>query len=162
MAELIAGMFTASRYKRSQGRIARQVTFGAILAVFAALAWRSGPALSEFGRWLASYVVAAGRMDSLLVRLATEYTLALLVVAFGAWVAFRIVNIPSFADFLISVEAEMNKVSWPSRGELYRASLVVIVVIFLLTAILLFFDVTMKFLVTGLNRIIGWLLGVGG
>ncbi len=75
--------------------------------------------------------------------------------ALGAWIAFRIVNIPSFADFLISVEAEMNKVSWPSRGELYRASLVVIVVIFLLTAILFTYDLVLKFdrrLVAGRRR----------
>ena len=36
-----------------------------------------------------------------------------------------------FADFLIAVEAEMTKVSWPSRGELVRSSIVVILVIFL-------------------------------
>ena len=49
----------------------------------------------------------------------------------------------------------MNKVSWPSRGELYRASLVVIVVIFLLTAILFAYDLVLKF-------VVGWLLGGGG
>ena len=43
---------------------------------------------------------------------------------------FAIVNWPSFADFLIAVEAEMNKVSWPSRTELIRASMVVIVLMF--------------------------------
>ena len=53
---------------------------------------------------------------------------------------------PRFADFLISVEAEMNKVSWPSRGELYRASLVVIVVIFLLVAILFGYDAALNYL----------------
>ena len=33
---------------------------------------------------------------------------------------------PAFADFLIAVEAEMNKVSWPTRTELFRGSMVVI------------------------------------
>ena len=33
-----------------------------------------------------------------------------------------VVNLPVFADFLIAVEAEMNKVSWPTRGELFRGS----------------------------------------
>ena len=41
-------------------------------------------------------------------------------------------ELPGFADFLIAVEAEMNKVSWPSRGELFRASIVVLVMIFVL------------------------------
>ena len=31
-------------------------------------------------------------------------------------------NMPRFADFLIAVEAEMNKVSWPSKAELIRSS----------------------------------------
>ena len=35
------------------------------------------------------------------------------VLAFGLWLGYRIVNVPQFADFLIAVEAEMNKVSWP-------------------------------------------------
>ena len=48
----------------------------------------------------------------------------------------------------------MNKVSWPSRDELYRASLVVIVVIFLLVVILFAYDLALKLL-------IGKLLGAG-
>lgn len=120
-------MFTASRYKRSQGRIARQATFFAILGVIV------------IGAWLLS-----SRTQTYLVPAA--------IAAVGAWLAFRIVNIPSFADFLISVEAEMNKVSWPSRQELFRSSMVVLVVIFLLVAILFAYDVILK-------SIVGLLLG---
>lgn len=127
VAELIAGMFTASRYKRTQGRIARQATFFAILVVVAIGAWR----LSS---------VADTEM--------TRYVVPVTILAVGAWLAFRIVNIPRFAEFLISVENEMNKVSWPTRGELYRASMVVIVVIFLLTAILFGYDLILRFLIT--------------
>jgi preprotein translocase subunit SecE len=58
----------------------------------------------------------------------------------GMWLSFRIVNMPRFADFLIAVEAEMNKVSWPSKGELIRSSLVVIFVLFFLMAVLFGFD----------------------
>jgi preprotein translocase subunit SecE len=154
VAELISGMFTASRYKRSQGRIARQATFAAIVALFAATAWRANDALASLGSWLLGLVTPAGARDNVLVLLASQYVLPLVVLALGVWIAFRIVNIPSFADFLISVEAEMNKVSWPSRGELYRASLVVIVVIFLLTAILFCYDLILKF-------VVGFLLGAG-
>ena len=126
MAELITGMFNASRYKRSQGRIARQVTFGAIALGFAVAAWKMyGMAQDDVWR----------------------YGVPTLLLAAGTWVAFRIVNIPSFADFLISVEAEMNKVSWPGRSELWRASIVVIVVIFVLAAILYAYDLILRFLV---------------
>ena len=129
VAELIAGMFTYSRYKRNQGRIARQATFLAILAAVAIGAWRiSAVANDEWGR----YVIPA------------------VIVAVGAWAAFRIVNIPRFAEFLISVENEMNKVSWPTRAELYRASMVVIIVIFLLTFVLFVYDFVLRFIVTNI------------
>jgi preprotein translocase subunit SecE len=68
------------------------------------------------------------------------------LVLLGLWVAFRIVNVPRFADFLISVEAEMNKVSWPSKTELWRATAVVIFVIFALSFILFMFDAIWSFL----------------
>ena len=33
-----------------------------------------------------------------------------------AWLIFRVVQFPPFAEFLIATEAEMNKVSWTSEG----------------------------------------------
>jgi preprotein translocase subunit SecE len=68
-----------------------------------------------------------------------------LLLAAGAWFSYRIVNYPRFADFLVAVEAEMNKVSWPSRAELFRSSLVVILVIFALAAVLFGYDLVWKF-----------------
>ena len=62
------------------------------------------------------------------------------VLVVGSWLAYRIVNVPKFADFLIAVEAEMAKVSWPTRTELYRQSMVVIAVIFILVLLLFTFD----------------------
>ena len=50
--------------------------------------------------------------------------------AVAGWICYRLVNFPGFADFLIAVEAEMNKVSWPTRTELFRASMVVLFLIF--------------------------------
>jgi preprotein translocase subunit SecE len=62
--------------------------------------------------------------------------------AFGGWwISYRIVNYPAFADFLIAVEAEMAKVSWPARTELTRAATVVIIVIFVMAAILYCYDI---------------------
>ena len=69
-----------------------------------------------------------------------------LLLAGSLWIAYRIVNVPSFADFLIAVEAEMNKVSWPSKPELFRASLVVLVTIFALALMLTCFDLFWRFL----------------
>ena len=57
------------------------------------------------------------------------------------WASYRMVNLPSFADFLIAVEAELNKVSWPTRGELFRASMVVMICIIVLAIILFTYDI---------------------
>lgn len=61
--------------------------------------------------------------------------------ASGLWLGFRLVNWPRFADFLISVEAEMAKVTWPGKPELIRASIVVIVTILVLAVTLFLFDI---------------------
>ena len=58
----------------------------------------------------------------------------------GVWFCFRLVNLPKFADFLIAVEAEMSKVSWPTRAELMRGSVVVIVTLVFLAAMLTVYD----------------------
>lgn len=64
----------------------------------------------------------------------------LLIGVLGVWVAFRLVNYPRFADFLISVQAEMDKVSWTSWPELRRSAAVVIVTMFFLGFVLLMYD----------------------
>ncbi len=64
-----------------------------------------------------------------------------LVSAAGLWFAYRIVNYPAFTDFLIAVEAEMKKVSWPAWPQLWAASLVVIFVIFSMAISLWVFDI---------------------
>lgn len=114
-------LFQVGVYKRSQGRIARQVTFAALAITFALAAWR----LSYNRLWMTKEIALV---------------LSALLLVGGMWISFRVVNIPRFADFLIAVEAEMNKVSWPSRGELIRSSLVVIFVLFFLMAVLFGFD----------------------
>ena len=123
-SDLLAVIFSADIYKRQQGRIARQVTFGAILLLVGLGAWRLGLYLR----------------DSLGTPQSTVTAVSLALGLAGAWFAFRLVNLPSFADFLIAVEAEMNKVSWPTRTELFRSSLVVIFSILFLAAILFCYD----------------------
>src|SRR2546430_6963945 len=45
-----------------------------------------------------------------LFRSHVSITLPLLLAAASLWLAYRVVNYPTFADFLIATEAEMNKV----------------------------------------------------
>ena len=49
---------------------------------------------------------------------------------------FRLVQYPPFVEFLIATEAEMNKVSWTSRDDLYRATIVVLVTVTLMAVFL--------------------------
>ena len=74
------------------------------------------------------------------------YAISGTILLAGLWISLRIVNMPRFADFLIAVEAEMNKVSWPSRTMLIRSSIVVIFVIFALSFVLFGFDLVWGFL----------------
>jgi len=122
-------LFRFDLYKRSQGKIARQVTFAALAVIVALAAW----CLNDYYTGKGS--TAVGR-----------YAVPLAVLVGGLWASFRFVQLPSFADFLISVEAEMNKVSWPTWTELIRSSMVVILMIFILAAVLFSYDLAWKFL----------------
>ena len=84
--------------------------------------------------------VGAWKINTIAATDVGKYVVPLVVLAVGWWASFRCINIPRFADFLIAVEAEMNKVSWPSRAELWRASIVVIIVIFFLAGLLFAYD----------------------
>jgi preprotein translocase SecE subunit len=70
-----------------------------------------------------------------------KYTLPILIAALGLWLAWRVVNVPSFADFLIATEAELNKVSWTTRRRLVQDTIVVLVTVFLFTLFLFVVDV---------------------
>lgn len=128
---LWSALFWGDIYKRNQGRIVRQVTCLSIWVVVALAAWR----LYEVYLQSASF---GGVSES--VALLLRRGLPVLLLAAGMWFGYRLVNWPRFADFLISVEAEMHKVSWPTRSELVKASSVVIFVIFFLAMLLFTYD----------------------
>lgn len=130
MGAFVQELFRFDLYKRSQGKIARQVTFAALALIVVLAAW----CLNDY------YVNKVGSGD------VAKYWIPGLVFAAGLWASFRVVQMPSFADFLISVEAEMNKVSWPTWTELVRSSMVVILMIFILASILFFYDVVWSYL----------------
>jgi preprotein translocase SecE subunit len=74
------------------------------------------------------------------LNLGLRYLIPGVLLAIFVWISYRLVNVPSFADFLIAVEAEVNKVSWPTRAELVRASMMVLLLIFTLAIILAAYD----------------------
>lgn len=124
-------LFLGDIYKRNQGRIVRQITCLTVWVVVALAAWR----LYEGVMVEATFGSMSDGVAAVLRR-----GIPFLLLAAGMWFGYRLVNWPRFADFLISVEAEMHKVSWPTRTELVRASMVVIFVIFFLAILLFSYD----------------------
>ena len=117
-------LFRLGLYKPNQGRIVRQVTFVAIVVLMCLAAFEIGKV-----SFLRDLFVGS------------KYLIPFLVGIVGLWLGYRVVNYTRFADFLIAVEAEMNKVSWPGKTELWSASCVVIFVIFAMALALFAFDV---------------------
>ncbi|HEV3116921.1 MAG TPA: preprotein translocase subunit SecE [Gemmataceae bacterium] len=70
-----------------------------------------------------------------------RFTLPILLTVFSLWFAYRLVNFPPFADFLIATEAELNKVSWITRRRLIQDSVVVLVTMLLMTVFLFVIDI---------------------
>jgi preprotein translocase subunit SecE len=124
--EAIGGFWTSwlspALYKRTQGKRVRQTTAGLIVV------W------GWFGCWTLSNgpFLDASRE----IRVGIPVVMAVVI----GWLAYRLVNFPQFADFLIAVEAEMKKISWPSLQECFRAAAVVIVTMFLLALVLFLYD----------------------
>lgn len=129
-APLTSELFHTKVYKPNQGRIVRQLTALAIWVVVALGCWSLYATLRGF--------LPAG---SMLIPV-----IPMVALAIGVWIGYRLVNWPQFADFLIAVEAEMNKVTWPAKDELIRASVVVIFTIFFLAIALFLFDVVWQFI----------------
>jgi len=113
-------LFRVGMYKNAQGKIARRLTFLGLAVVFASGSWCL---IGNYG-YTRTNVIIAG-----------------LVFLVGLWISYRVVNFPVFADFLVSVEAEMNKVSWPSKSELFSTTKVVLIFMFLFTALIFAYDI---------------------
>jgi preprotein translocase subunit SecE len=133
-------MFQSGLYKRSQGRITRQITFAALAVAFAVGWWRLAVTMTSWA-WFRGLVPQNLSLD-----LAAMLVAGIVFLLPGIWFAYRIVNYSRFADFLIAVEAEMNKVSWPTRPELMRAVAVVLFTVFFLAVVLFGYDLLWNYI----------------
>ena len=136
---MLVELFQFGLYKKNQGRYTRQATFIALALGVVLGCWQFYYALA-MPDWF-GYVQAVG----------VRYSIVGVMILLGLWISFRVIQLPRFADFLIAVEAEMNKVSWPSKGELIRSTIVVIFVIFALAGVLFFFDLFWQWLFSWLG-----------
>lgn len=119
-----SNLLETSLYKRNQGRVTRQLTaVGFGLLVF-------------LGVW----TLAKGPLSNYDQQPAIQVGIPVLLAVLGGWACYRSVNYPRFADFLISVEAEMDKVTWSSKDDLIRSTSVVIGTMFFLGFTLFLYD----------------------
>ncbi len=77
-----------------------------------------------------------------------QFTVPLFLLAASIWFAWRVVNMPMFADFLIATEAELNKVSWTSQRRLVQDTIVVLVTVVMMAVFLFGMDYTWKILLS--------------
>ena len=120
MSSFFKELVSTNLYKSSQGRIARRLTFIGLSVVFILWGysiWRAASFGSQVSGILAAVVAVA-----------------------GIWASFRAIQFPTFADFLVSVEAEMSKVSWPTKSELFANTKVVLLFMFLFTVLIFLYD----------------------
>jgi preprotein translocase SecE subunit len=133
------GWFHLRQYKANQGVRVRRGTFLGLLLIIGA------------GIWTMVNNRTLGAGDWVVDVLNTDYALYLMyhvaylgpvVILLGlGWIAWRVVNWPLFADFLIATEAELNKVSWITRRRLVQDSIVVLVTVFLMAVFLFIVDI---------------------
>lgn len=160
------GWFSTHGYKRTQGLKLRRYTIIGILLVGLTGVWSL----------LSHYAIGVGDLsltlpftsrvvdgktvhDVVTVLTDKQYAVPLLLAGMTLWVAWRAVNVPAFADFLIATEAEMNKVSWTPRSRLIQDTIVVLVTTLLLTTFLLVVDLFWGWLLS--NKYIGVLPNPG-
>jgi len=138
-APFLMNLVRADLYKPAQGRHARIYTALGLGVVVALGIWRLYDALITSS-------------DPVRFGVPTAAGLAL------GWLIFRAVQFPPFVEFLIATEAEMNKVSWTSRDDLYRATTVVLTTVMLMAVFLFGVD----WLWSNLLQVIGVLKFGGG
>lgn len=144
------GWFNTTSYKRSQGQRVRRGTILGILilagcGIYTLLSHRTLSGGAD-NHWDIPIPFAGAMTWRLLPDV--HFTVPILLALGALWMAFRIVNYPTFADFLIATEAELNKVSWTTRKRLVQDTIVVLTTVFLMTIFLFVVDVSWGWLLS--------------
>jgi len=118
-------------YKNNQAKYTRLCSafgFGLIAAMGCLLLYRKLEG-ADFGLWVSTMVPVG-------------------VFAGIAFLIFWLSNKPSVADFLISAEGEVKKVSWSSRKEIAVSTFIVIVFVVIMATLLGIADISFKLFFT--------------
>ncbi|MGA2496607.1 MAG: preprotein translocase subunit SecE [Tepidisphaeraceae bacterium] len=122
-----------SIYKSGQGYWTRMVTAGVLLLLMALVT-----------QWFYQQALAQPVFDKLTSAWKVGVAAALILLA--AFFIWRYLNKPHTVDFLIETEKEMAKVNWTNRRELIGSTKVVIIFMFLISAILFVYDLLFGYL----------------
>lgn len=134
------GWFSTERYKPAQGLRVRRATMLGLLVLLAAGVYSlatSTMLTTATGHWMVKVPFTDWRVP-LLPDVAL--TAPLILGALALWLSYRAVNFPVFADFLIATEAEVNKISWPTKRSVIQDTIVVLATVVLMTLFLLVVD----------------------
>jgi preprotein translocase SecE subunit len=131
------GWFHGKSYKRTLGQKVRRLTILGILIIGGTGVF----ALYNQGSLPANWTLAMPfELPSITVLADAQVAIPLLLMVATLWFAYRAVNVPTFAEFLIATEAEMNKVSWTPKKRLAQDTVVVLTTTLILTLFLLVVD----------------------
>ena len=128
VSSVLPELFRFSLYKPAQGRLVRQSTFICLVLVAA------------FGCFSLSNGSLGDKQQ------AVRVGVPLAVWALLSWFAFRAIHVPRFAEFMIAVDVEREKVVWPGRQQVVQSTVVVIVVMLAMGAFLAGVDLIWKWL----------------
>ncbi len=126
-------MLQCNIHRGMQGRLVRNVVLVALWIFVAVVCQSVYGAVSEY----------FGTM-------VTIASVAFVAVSAG-WVAFRLIQHPPVADFLIDVQIESSKVSWCTWPELRRTTIIVLAAMIAFSAYLFACDISWQFVLRSLS-----------
>lgn len=144
-----AGWFDGNSYKRNQGvRVRRFTTLGVLVLMGSGIytMWHHRIIGDDAGKFSIPFT-----QTSVTLLPDPQVTLPILLCAFALWFAWRVVNFPVFADFLVATEAEINKVSWTPRARLIQDTIVVLATLFIITLFLFVVDIFWGYFLSRVN-----------
>lgn len=125
-------------------RVVLAIVAGVVAVDFAIAAW------GGYGAWQASTQQDRGML------LVSPIVYAVLGVAVGLGGLFAVLVHPKSGQFLIEVQKELAKVTWPSRSDVIRSTIIIAILTVILAVAI--------FAVDALNQevVYGWILGGKG
>jgi preprotein translocase subunit SecE len=119
-------------YKKTQGRPTRQIALCVVVVCLSWLLVQTGALIRPLLKATFDFVGVGASIGWLF--------LCLVLVGLSGLLAFNLLNRPRWADFLISVQAEIDKVTWPTKSEVRKATAVVLILLVSMAVVIFLFD----------------------